>query len=44
MTLEIDILPNLLDLAIRADKDRATEDAHKLLAIALPFTPKAQLL
>ena len=43
MALEVDIFPDLLDLAIRADEDGATEDAHEFLAVALPFTPEAHL-
>lgn len=41
MALEIDIFPDLFDLAIRADEDGTAENTHKLLAVTLPFTPEA---
>lgn len=44
MALEIDIFPDLFDLAIGADEDGAAEDAHKFFAVAFSFAPEAQLL
>lgn len=44
MALEVDIVPDLLDFAIGADEDGTAENTHKLLAVALPFAPEAQLI